>query len=39
MKHYEYITDIVIIGGAVVLIGLAIYGVFDLLKTAIECAI
>ena len=39
MKHYEYITDILLIGGTIGLIGWFIYGVFDLLKTAIGCAI
>ena len=39
MKHYEYITDILIIGGSVGLIGFFIYGVFDLLKLLLECTI
>jgi hypothetical protein len=39
MKHYEYIIDILIIGGGIGLFGCFIYGIFDLLKTAIECAI
>jgi hypothetical protein len=39
MKHYEYIADIVVIGGSIVLFGMIIYGIFDLLKTAIACTV
>jgi hypothetical protein len=39
MKHYEYITDILIIGGALGLMGWIIYGVIELVTMAIGCAI
>jgi hypothetical protein len=39
MKHYEYITDILIIGGALGLVGWFIYGVIELVTMAIGCAI
>jgi hypothetical protein len=39
MKHYEYITDILIIGGTLSLVAWILYGIYKLIAMFIGCVI